>query len=328
MKAYIKSIGASIPERRISNEEFAKRVDTTDEWIVSHTGISFRHVVAEDQATSDLAIAAANTALERAGLTSEDIDMILVATATPDFVCFPATACIVQNELRAPRAAAMDIVAGCTGFIYGLETARGYISSGFADNVLVIGAECLTRIMDWDDRDTCVLFGDGAGAAVVSAISEKSDRGIIYSFMRSQGSGARLLERTAGGSRFPFDPDKMSIKELYVRMDGRKVYNFAVRVIVDSIIKILEKNELAIEQIKYIVPHQANIRIVEAAAKRSKIPMEKFYMNIAEYANTSAATIPIALNEMWEKKLLKEDDLIITVGFGAGLTYGGNLIRW
>ena len=328
MIAYIRSIGASIPERRISNEEFARRVDTTDEWIVSHTGISFRHVVADGQATSDLAIAAANTALKRAGLTSEDLDMIMVATATPDFLGFPATACIVQNGLRAPHTAAMDIVAGCTGFIYGLETARGFISSGFASNVLIIGAECLTRVMDWDDRDTCVLFGDGAGAAIVSAGSEESDRGIIYSFIRSQGSGARFLERTAGGSRFPFDPDKMSITELYLHMDGRKVYNFAVRVIVDCIKKILKKNGLDIEQVKYIVPHQANIRIVEAAAKRSKIPMEKFYMNIAEYANTSAATIPIALNEMWEKKLLKEGDLIITVGFGAGLTYGGNLIRW
>ena len=292
MKAYIKSIGACIPERRISNEEFAKRVDTTDEWIVSHTGIKFRHVVADGQATSDLAIAAANMALERAGLTSEELDMILVATATPDFIGFPATACIVQDKLRAPHTAAMDIVAGCTGFIYGLETARGYISSDFATNVLVIGAECLTRVMDWDDRDTCVLFGDGAGAAIVSAGNEESDRGILYSFIRSQGSGARLLERTAGGSRFPFDPDKMTVKELYLRMDGRRVYNFAVRVIVDSINKILVKNSLDIEQIKYIVPHQANIRIVEAASKRSKIPMEKFYMNIDEYANTSAATIP------------------------------------
>ena len=192
---------------------------------------------------------------------------------------------------------------------------------------LKFGAETLTRIADWEDRDTCVLFGDGAAAAVVSA-DESSDRGILFSYMRTEGSGAHLLQRTAGGSRYPFKISETDPKDLLLTMDGRQVYTFAVRVIVETILHILERNNLSIDDVKYIVPHQANIRIIEAAARRAKISKEKFFVNIQEYANTSAATIPIALNEMYEKKLLEEGDLILTVGFGAGLTYGGNLIRW
>ncbi len=329
MKAYIRSIGAYIPEKRIANEEFSKTLDTSDEWIYSHTGIRFRHIAAEDQATSDLALQASRVALERAGMQPQEIDLILVATATGDFVGFPSTACIVQHGLGASKAAAMDITAGCTGFIYGLETARGFIASGFARNVLVIGAETLSRHVDWTDRNTCVLFGDGAGAVLVSSRPDGlTGRGILESYIRSDGSGARLLERTAGGSRYPFDPQKTARGDLFLKMDGRQVYNFAVRVIIETIQTLLEREGLNIDQVRYIVPHQANLRIIEASSKRSKIPLDKFYMNIDEYANTSAATIPIALNEMQEKGLLREGDLILTVGFGSGLTYGGNLIRW
>ncbi len=327
MNAVIRSIGGYVPARRMSNHEFPATLDTSHEWIVSHTGIHFRHLAAEDEASSDLAVKACQTALKRAGLKAEEIDMILVATATSDFIGFPATACIVQDTLGAVNAGSMDIVAGCTGFIYGLETAKGFISSGYARHVLVCGAETLTRIADWEDRDTCVLFGDGAAAAVVSA-DESSDRGILFSYMRTEGSGAHLLQRTAGGSRYPFKISETDPKDLLLTMDGRQVYTFAVRVIVETILHILERNNLSIDDVKYIVPHQANIRIIEAAARRAKISKEKFFVNIQEYANTSAATIPIALNEMYEKKLLEEGDLILTVGFGAGLTYGGNLIRW
>jgi 3-oxoacyl-[acyl-carrier-protein] synthase-3 len=327
MNAVIRSIGAYVPSRRMSNDEFPESLNTSHEWIVSHTGIHFRHIAAEDEASSDLAVKACQAALERAGLKAEDIGMILVATATSDFIGFPATACIVQDALGAVNAGSMDIVAGCTGFIYGLETAKGYISSGYAKHVLVCGAESLTRITDWEDRDTCVLFGDGAAAAVVSA-DASTDRGILFSYMRTDGSGAHLLQRTAGGSRYPFKVSETDPRDLLLTMDGRQVYNFAVRVIVESIRHILEQNSLTIEDIKYIVPHQANIRIIEAAARRAKMPKEKFFVNIQEYANTSAATIPIALNELHEKKLISEGDLIVTVGFGAGLTYGGNLIRW
>ena len=327
MRAVIKSIGAYAPPRRVSNDEFAKIVDTTDEWIVSHTGIRFRHIAADDQAASDMAIEAGKIAVERAGIAPEDVDLVIVSSASSDYLGFPATACIVQNKLGLKHAGAMDLLAGCTGFIYGLETAKNYIISGSAKAVLVIGAEILTRIMDWSDRNTCVLFGDGAGAAIITA-SDDDDRGIIDSILRADGSGAELLERPAGGTRKPFKPGETDPSELCLRMDGGKVYTFAVRVIVVTIKALLDQNNLTIDDIKYIVPHQANSRIIEAASKRSRIPLEKFYLNIQEYANTSAASIPLALNEMVEKNLLKKGDKIITVGFGAGLTYGANLIVW
>ncbi len=328
MKAYIRSIGAYVPEKRMSNDELPPILETSDEWIHSHTGIRFRHLASPEQASSDLGAQSARLALERAGVKPEEIGLILVATATGDFVGFPSTACIIQDKLGAVNAAAMDLTAGCTGFIYALETARSFILSGLARNVLVIATETLSRHVDWTDRDTCVLFGDGSGAVVLAPGLEGSDRGILDTYIRSDGSGARLLERTAGGSRFPFDPQKTALRDTCLQMEGRPVYNFAVRVIIETIQLLLERNGLTIDQVRYIVPHQANERIIEASAKRSKIPLEKFYVNIGEYANTSAATIPIALEEMQSKGLLKEGDQVITVGFGAGLTYGGNLIRW
>ena len=327
MNAVIRAVGDYVPDRRISNEELSKTVDTSDEWIVSHTGIHFRHIAAEDQAASDLAIEASKKAIARSGIPVEEIDMILVATATGDFPGFPSTACIVQDSLAAHNAAAMDITAGCTGFIYGLETARSFIASGFSKNILLIGSEVLSKFVNWKDRNTCVLFGDGAGAAVISAVND-TERGILFSLVQTEGAGARLLERTAGGSRFPYREGQTDPNDFFLKMDGRKVYHFAVRVVVDTIKKILEVNNVGLDEIKYIVPHQANIRIIEAAAKRTKIPIEKFFINIQEWANTSAATIPIALAEMTGKHLLHEGDLILTVGFGSGLTYGGNLIRW
>ena len=328
MNAVIRSTGTYVPVRRMSNAELPKHLDTSDEWIVSHTGIRNRHLAADDQSTSDLAVEAARKALHRAQMPSTEIDVIVVATATPDFVGFPATACIVQDKLGASNAAAMDLTAGCTGFIYGLETARGFVASGFARNVLLIGAEVLTRHIDWQDRNTCVLFGDGAGAVVVSAEEGTKPTGVLATHIRADGSGARLLERTAGGSRYPFQSGVTAQSDTYLKMDGRQVYNFAVKVIVETIQILLEKGRLTVDQIKYIVPHQANVRIIEAAAKRARIPLEKFYINIQEFANTSAATIPIALAEMQGKHLLNPGDLILTVGFGAGLTYGGNLLRW
>ncbi len=328
MNAVIRSTGTYVPLRRMSNDELPKDLDTSDEWIVSHTGIRNRHLAAEDQATSDLAVEAARKALHRAQMLSTEIDMVLVATATPDFVGFPATACIVQDKLGASNAAAMDLTAGCTGFIYGLETARSLVASGFARNVLLIGAEVLTRHIDWQDRDTCVLFGDGAGAVVVSAQEGPEPTGVLASHIRADGSGARLLERTAGGSRFPFRSGVTDQRDTYLKMEGRQVYNFAVKVIVDTIQLLLEKTGQSIERIKYILPHQANVRIIEAAAKRARIPLEKFYINIQEFANTSAATIPIALAELQGKHMLEPGDLVLTVGFGAGLTWGGNVVRW
>ncbi len=326
MGARIEGIGAYTPSRRVSNDELAEFLDTSDEWIRSHTGIGYRHIARDDEATSDLGAQAAKIALDRSGTDPESIDMVLVATASSDYVGFPSTACIVQHMIGAKNAAAMDISVGCTGFVYGLETAKGFIASGAARHVLLIGSEVLTRIVDWTDRSTCVLFGDGAGAAVISPSS--NGRGILDSVLKADGSGASYLARKVGGTRTPFKPGHTAERDLLIKMEGQPVYNFAIPAIIDVIRQILDRNGLTIDDITYIVPHQANQRIIEAAAKRSRIPYEKFYLNIEEYANTSAATIPIALNELYEHDKLSSGDLLITVGFGAGLTFGGNLLQW
>jgi 3-oxoacyl-[acyl-carrier-protein] synthase III len=327
MKAYIQSISSYIPEKRISNEELAQNLDTSHEWIVSHTGIHFRHIAREDQATSDLAIIAAQRAMEKAGVTPDELDLIICGTASPDHPGFPSTACIIQDSIQAHNAGAVDLLAACTSFVYGLETARTFIETDSARHILVLGAETMSTITNWNDRD-CVLFGDGAGAAVVSANTTGSESSIIYSRLRAEGSGAEHLKREAGGSRSTFKIGLTQEDELYLKMNGRKVYTFAVRVIVDTLLHLLEKNNLTFDDIDYIVPHQANIRIIEAAAKRMGISTDKFYMNISEYANTSAASIPIALNEMEGKGMLTRGNKILTVGFGGGLTYGGNYLIW
>lgn len=328
MQAVIQAVDFAVPGRRMANEEFSATIDTSDEWIRSHTGIGFRHIADPSMATSDLALEACQKVLKQSGTAAKDIDLILVATVTGDYLGFPSVACIIQDRLGASDAAAMDIGAGCTGFIYGLETARSFVAAGSAKKVLVVGAEILSRIVDWKDRNTCVLFGDGAGAALVTAEGGDGARGIISSFLRADGSGAQLLDRPVGGSRQPFTQETVAAGAGCLRMDGRKVYNFAVKVVSEGIVRIMEENKICINDVAWIVPHQANERIIEAAAKRSKIPLSKFFVNIEEYANTSAASIPIALSEMNAKGLLKKGDLLLTFGFGAGLTYGGNLIRW
>lgn len=332
MNAVIRSIGAYTPERVITNDDLARTIETSDEWIVSHTGIKRRHIAAPEETSSVLATRAGRAALERAGIAAEELDLILVATATPDSPGFPSTACIVQNAIGAVNAGAMDLVAACTGFIYGVETASRFIAGGGARNVLVIAAEQLSRIIDWTDRATCVLFGDGAGAAVLSAAPD-GERGVVRSVLRSDGSGFEYLHLVPfEGEAAPTasDPSCAVVSDRQpssvIAMNGRQVYNFAVRVLGETITNLL--GDLSIDDISYVVPHQANIRIIEAAAKRTGIPLEKFYVNIDEYGNTSAASIPIALNEMSQKGLLKAGDVIVTVAFGGGLTYGGNLIRW
>ena len=333
MQAVIRAVECAVPQRRMSNAEFAAFLDTSDEWIHSHTGIRNRHIADPDQAPSDFALEACQKVLTLTALPPDEVDLILVATATGDYLGFPSVACIVQDRLGAKRAGAMDLAAGCTGFIYGLETARNFVLGGGARNVLVVGAEVLSRIVDWQDRNTCVLFGDGAGAALVSASEDARDpegrpRGLIASTLRADGSGAHLLERPVGGSRTPFDPETFDRTAACLRMDGRQVYNFAVKAIAEGVPEMIAANGFGIDDVAWVVPHQANVRIIEAAAKRAKIPLEKFFLNIEEYANTSAASIPIALTEMCAKGLLHEGDLVATFGFGAGLTWGGNLLRW
>jgi 3-oxoacyl-[acyl-carrier-protein] synthase-3 len=328
MNAYIRSIGAYVPERRVTNDELAESIDTSDEWIRSHTGIKARHISAPDQSASDMAVEAARTAMERAGIGKEEIDLVVVATASGDYPGFPATASIVQHKLDLPKeTGAFDLSAGCTGFVYGLQTAASFIAGG-ARNVLLIGVEALTKITNWNDRNTCVLFGDGAGAAIVSATESTEGPRIIDSLLRSDGSGAEYLMRRAGGSKQPLDFQNTPREHTFIEMNGRRVYSFAVKVNTEIINELLERNSMSFDQLKWVVPHQANERIIQAAANRLGYPIEKFYMNLQEYANTSAASIPIALNEIYEKELLSSGDYLLLVGFGAGLSYGGNIVRW
>ncbi|HON89565.1 MAG TPA: beta-ketoacyl-ACP synthase III [Spirochaetia bacterium] len=326
MGVIIKTTGASIPANRITNDDLAKKIDTTDEWIRSHTGIGCRHFADEGKVTSDLAAEAGKQALERAHLAPEEIDVLIVATATPDYFGFPSTACLVQAKLGLTNAAAFDITAGCTGFIYGIDIAGSMLGKFGRKRALVIGAETLSRIMDWNDRATCVLFGDGAGAAVLE-YSDEEGNGILHSWLQAKGDGALNLylsqpSRDSAYVRHPFEKDPSVI------MNGKNVYMFAVKAITDIIEHLIAVSGFNLEDFAWIVPHQANARIVQAAAKRFGIPETKFYMNMEEYANTSAASVPIAFNEMAEKGLLKKGDLVMTMGFGAGLTYGGTIIRW
>lgn len=328
MSITIKSTGSCIPAMRVTNEALAARVDTTDEWIRSHTGIGTRHYAPDGQMTSDLAAEAARAALSKAGLGPEDIDLIILATATPDYFGFPSTACIVQDKLGAINAAAMDVNAGCTGFIYGLDTAWSMLHTGGRKRALVIGAETLSRIVDWDDRATCVLFGDGAGCALLERDDRAEGRGVVTSWLRAKGSGSNALYLKQAKRESAYERDGEYDRPNSIAMDGKAVYMFAVKAITDVMENLVANSGYALDQFRWIVPHQANLRIVQAAAKRFGLPEDRFYMNIEEFANTSAASVPIALDELAGKGLLKEGDLVMMMGFGAGLTYGGAVVRW
>ncbi len=325
MSVLIRSVGVHIPERRITNDELGKMVDTTDEWIRSHTGIGARHIAADGMLTSDLGADAAKKALAKAGVSPKELDFILVATATSDYLGFPSTACIIQDKIGAHGCAAFDITAGCTGFIYGLEIASNMLSARRGHHALVIGAETLTRVTDWSDRSTCVLFGDGAGAVVLSNI-EEGGRGVLKTILGADGGGA--LDLYLKQAERPKSFERAPAQVPSIVMNGKNVYNFAVKSITVLIERIMHLSMYRLEDFAWIVPHQANARIVQAAAKRLGIPEERFYMNMEEYANTSAASIPIVLGEMEDKGLLKRGDLIMLLGFGAGLTFGGSVIRW
>ncbi len=328
MSVRIKGIGSCIPSVRMTNDDLAQRVETTDEWIRSHTGIGTRHFASDGLKTSDLATEAAAKALAMAGIGADMLDVIVLASASPDFFGFPSTACIVQDKLGAKNAAAFDISAGCTGFIYGIDIASSMLHTGGRKYALVIGAETLSRLIDWEDRATCVLFGDGAGAAVLELSDEADGRGILHSWLRAKGDGAMSLYLKQAERSSAFARNGDYTKPAAIEMDGKAVYMFAVKAITDVINGLVERSGVDINQFKWIIPHQANLRIVQAAAKRFGLPEDRFYMNIEEFANTSSASVPIAMAEMHEKGLLKPGDLIMTMGFGAGLTYGGTVIRW
>ncbi|MEA1910342.1 MAG: beta-ketoacyl-ACP synthase III [Spirochaetota bacterium] len=327
MNVYIRSVGSFIPEKRVTNDDLSKIMDTSDEWIKSHTGIENRHVAEKGVTAADLAAGAAKVALERADLTAEELDMIILTTATPDYMGFPATACVVQDRIGAKNAGAFDMVAGCTGFIYAIDNAKNMILAGTAKNVLVVGTEVLTQVSNMQDRDTAVLFGDGSGAVIISEAPGKVSS-MEHAILKSDGSGAEVLMRKVGGIKYPFVDGETTFNDTALYMDGQAVYKFAVKVNTNLIKELLERSNLTIDEIKWIIPHQANIRILQAAAKRLRIPLEKFYFNLMEYANTSSASIPIALNEVYEKGLIKRGDNILFTGFGAGLTYGGTIVKW
>ena len=338
----IAATGRAAPPRRVTNGDLAATVDTDDEWIRSHTGIGSRHLADEGMASSDLALEAAKQALamaagsdsaEALAEAARSLDMIVLASATPDFYGCPATACIVQEGLGARNAGAMDIAAGCTGFIYSLEAAAGLLSVGAArKRALVIGVDLLSRVTDWSDRSSCVLFGDGAGAVLLEKTGAPSagpgKRGLLRTILGADGSGADHLVIRRGGSRNPYKTGELVDKPPHLEMNGRAVYNFAVKAVTDTITALLEAEGIGMGDLARIVPHQANARIVQAAGKRLGIPEEKFFLNIEEYANTSAASIPLALDELNRGGGLKRGDLIMTIGFGGGLTFGGNLIVW
>ncbi|HUC91012.1 MAG TPA: beta-ketoacyl-ACP synthase III [Paenibacillus sp.] len=317
--------GKYVPERVLTNQQLERMVETNDEWIVTRTGIRERRIAAKDEATSDLAYQASKRALDAAGLTAEDIDLIIVATVTPDMF-FPSTACLLQDKLGARKAAAFDLSAACSGFIYGLATATSMIQTGMYRHVLVVGAECLSRITDYTDRNTCILFGDGAGAVVLGPVAE--GRGFKSFELGADGSGGELLKVCGGGSRMPSTAETVDSKAHYIYMAGSEVFKFAVRIMGGAAEDALRKAGLEKGDIDLLVPHQANIRIIQSALNRLDLPEDKCMINLDKYGNVSAASIPIALAEAVEQGKVKEGDCLVLVGFGGGLTWGASVLIW
>ncbi|MBN1973444.1 MAG: ketoacyl-ACP synthase III [Sedimentisphaerales bacterium] len=325
-RAVIAGHGSYIPEKILTNEELAEMVDTSDEWITTRTGIKKRHITNENESTAFLATEAAKKAIECANLNAQDIEIIIVATITPEMV-FPSTASFVQLALKAEKAWCFDLAAACSGFVYGLSIAQQFIQSGRFKNALVIGAETLTKITDWKDRSSCILFGDGAGAVVLKR-SEDGKRGIIYSTMHADGNSWEALNCQAYGSRYPSSKKLDDPQKIYMQIKGREVYQQAIRRIVETVNHCLDHCGLTIDDIKMLISHQMNARIIESAVKRLNLPDEKVFLNINEYGNTSAASVPIALDECARQGKIKRGDLIILVAFGAGLTWGANIIEF
>lgn len=323
--AGIIGIGSYVPEKVITNGDLEKIIDTSDTWIVERTGIRERRVVAAGQATSDLATIAAERALADAGVSAEELDLIIVATVTPDMV-FPSVACLVQNNLKAVNAAAFDLTAVCSGFMYALVTGSTFIQTGMYKKILIIGAEALSTITDWTDRNTAILFGDGAGAAVLAEVPEGF--GVLGVHLGAEGAGGDLLKMPAGGSRLPATAETVAQRLHYTRMDGNEVFKFAVKVMGEAVKHALEMANLTTADIDYLVPHQANIRIIQSAAKRVGMPMDKVVVNVDKYGNTSAASIPIALDEAVKGGKIKKGDTIAMVGFGGGLTWAASIVKW
>lgn len=325
VRAAIRGMGVYVPERVLTNNDLTGMIDTSDEWITARTGIKRRHIAAPDQTTGDLAVAAAERALDAAAVDAEDLDLIVVGTATPDHY-FPATACVVQDRLGATRAGAFDLLAACSSFVYGLITAGQLIAAGVVRHVLVVGAETLSRLIDWTDRRTCVLIGDGAGAAVLGPSTNGC--GLYSGVVGADGSAGEVLKVAAGGSRLPmsFEAIERGLHRAY--MDGQAVFRLAVRTVPRMVRDAVQRAGWTLEQVDRFVPHQANLRIIEAMRDQLGLPMERFEVNIGEYGNTSAASVPLALNEAVAAGRIRPDDRIVLAAFGGGFTYAACTLRW
>jgi len=320
----ILGLGCYLPDRKITNKDLEKMVDTSDEWIMTRTGIRERRIAPKEFAASDLGLEAAMAAIKDAGLAPEDIDLIIAATVTGD-MAFPSTACIIQDKIGAKNAAAFDINAACSGFVFGITTAKNYVDSGLYKNALVIGTEKMTSLVDWQDRSTCVLFGDGAGACV---IGKSKNRQIVSCFIGCDGSGGNLLKLPAGGSRMPATEETVKNKLHFLKMEGNEVFKLAVKVMADAANKAVTKAGLLCSDIDLLIPHQANIRILMAVAKKIGLPEEKIFLNIEKYGNMSSASTAVALAEANKEGRIKKGDNVTLVAFGAGLTYGAVVIKW
>lgn len=324
-KAVITGTGSYVPANIVTNNDLAQKVETSDEWIRTRTGIMERRILSETEATSDMCIKAAEKALEDANISATEVDLIIVGTVTPDTL-FPSTACLVQHKIGAKKAAAFDLSAGCTGFIYALATGCQYLETGFYKTALVIGSDSVSRVIDWSDRGTCVLFGDGAGAVVLQP--SETDGGVLGSYLGTDGGGAGFLYQPAGGSRLPATNETVKESLHFLKMDGREVFKFAVKAMEDATLKVLSQNNLTLDEVDYLIPHQANIRIIEASLKRLGLSEEKTYVNLQKYGNMSGASVPVALDEGARTGKFKKGDLLVLVAFGAGLTWGGSVVRW
>lgn len=322
----ITGTGAYTPDNVVTNDDMAKIVDTSDEWIRTRSGISERRFAVDGETTSDMAVAAAQRAIEAAGIDGSEIDLVIVATMTPDMP-FPSTACLVQSRLGLGNITAFDIQAACSGFIYALNTGSNLLRSGAYKKALIIGAEKMSSILDFEDRTTCVLFGDGASAIILET-TETEDVGVLSCITGADGSDPSLLFQPAGGSAIPASIDSINARQHFIKMNGKEIFKLAVRVMGQVSSDILERHDYSADQVDLVVPHQANMRIIDSLAKRMKLPMEKFHNNLDRFGNTSGASVGIALDEAFRGGRIKSGDLILLVAFGAGLTWGSSLIKW
>jgi 3-oxoacyl-[acyl-carrier-protein] synthase III len=324
-KIGIAGTGFYVPEKVLTNADLEKMVDTSDEWILSRTGIKERRIIAPGETVSSMAESAARQAIESAGIAPEDLDLIIMGTITPDEL-LPSAACLLQARLGNTTAACFDISAACCGFIYAMEMGQKLLQGGRYRHALIVAAETLSTVTDWEDRDTCVLFGDGAGVAVLSKGCDQGD--ILDCYIGSDGTHSSLLEIEAGGSLCPITHENLDQRKQYIKMEGNKVFKLAVASMVSSARRVLEQTGLTSQDVTWLLPHQANLRIMKAVAKRLKIPVEQVYINVDRYGNMSGATVPIGLSEMDRNGILKRGDLLLMVAFGGGLTWGASLIRW